>query len=1331
MWFKLKTSIYKVFKELSPLPMSLNPPTIATTQNLAIQDFSVLNNSDVFIINWSFDEKTKQQNFSYVSESIQYYGYPQRELLENKLQWTDIIHPEDIQKVLKAFQQAIRADKGEYTITYRLMSFDSYCWIQDNATFYRDKEDQTVHVQSIMVNVSHSKAIEAELEQKNNYLNLLHETAISLGERQDLAKTLDTILRQLKQITKNSDTYIALKNDDETLSLVAATGIFKPLINNATFNKSFGAMGEIWQTGQPLYIEDYKNYPKRAEAAYAKDIISIAGFPLTINGEFLGVLGFTSSSQIIFTDSTKTLYLRFVQLTTLALDNSQILQAINTKLKKQKELEEQLRAEQASLAQQVQFRINLSDLIEKSLSNNQHFGDSSFYEMILESAMQSLAGAEAGSLLVRQNDDQFHFVSAISYNLTELQSVILQEEELHFDAHCTQAVLQYHIDNSKLDEGKQEHLNQKLNELQVTLSVPIHIHHQLVALINIDNFSNREAFTKETTQLAQVFSRHIAVLWRRFRLEKEIQEREVEYRDLFDEATQKTNELSLLSELQHAISRQLELTELFKVSLQKISEIFGYSFSYIRVLEGEHLNLVANHGFETSLLPPQVSRKNPITKTLLDKRELFYLNSENYEEYIGDKEKMFGSSTMLLPILVKETFWGFMGIGHSTEVLNQQDFDLGHKVVELMSVAIENAQLHAHVKHDLRRNEYLHNISQEVQDHDDLNKLMNNIVEQVRQAMSARWAMMYKIDVEQKRIKRVSTTNLDNSPLKILSYEELINGLGGWAIRNKKAAFTPKGVIDERQSPEFSKRAIDIQLGSVAVIPFTHNGKVEGIFSIINHMDDPDFSENDLQLLGTVANQVGAAIAKHKLIRQIEHQAFHDSLTGLPNRLQFEKEISSIVNMAQRRKTQFAVLFIDLDGFKHINDTLGHALGDELLIGVGNRIQKRKRSEDILARMGGDEFAIVLNGVSSREDALKIANDYLKFFLEPYAIAGYELNIGASIGVSLYPEDGNAIATLLSNADSAMYQAKNAGKNSVSGFTQSLAEEVKERAKLERELKLAIERGELELHYQPQYNINTQETETNEKFSEEISREIIGLEALVRWRHPEKGMISPGIFIPIAEESNLIVDLGNWVLFEACRQNAEWQAQGHPALRVAVNISAKQFVKEDFVETVIEALKKNRLQSEFLELEVTESIIMNDVKAVIERLKLLRKLKINIAIDDFGTGYSSLTYLQDLPLDKLKIDKSFVDKLEENVNPAIIKTILTLAQSLGLTTIAEGVETKKQVQILKDLGCDEIQGFYFSKPLPKEDVFKDLSIVQYIANEDKTKNTLENIVVKR
>jgi len=362
----------------------------------------------------------------------------------------------------------------------------------------------------------------------------------------------------------------------------------------------------------------------------------------------------------------------------------------------------------------------------------------------------------------------------------------------------------------------------------------------------------------------------------------------LQYRELFKNAKQKTDELSLLHELQHAISSQLELEQLFDVSLQKIIDIFNYSFVHLRVLENEHLNLVAHKGFEDFPLSKQVSIGDKAAKQLLNGSQYVLINHENYSEYLGLNRKEHIQSLILVPIYANQEFFGTLAIGNQNSNLEEKDLQIILKVVELIAVVIENAQLHEQVKRDLRRNESLHKISQAVQEHNNLNELMDNIVEYVRQAMNARWAILYKINLRKKCIESVSNTDLERSPLKVLDFDELTSGLGGWAIRNKKVAFTRKGIVDERESPEISQRIIDLDIGSVAVIPFLNGSIVEGSIAVINHIDDANFSDNDLQLLNTVANQVGEVIGKHKLMRQIEHQAFHDSLTNLPNRLQFE-----------------------------------------------------------------------------------------------------------------------------------------------------------------------------------------------------------------------------------------------------------------------------------------------------------------------------------------------------------------------------------------------------------------------------------------------------------
>ncbi len=439
-----------------------------------------------------------------------------------------------------------------------------------------------------------------------------------------------------------------------------------------------------------------------------------------------------------------------------------------------------------------------------------------------------------------------------------------------------------------------------------------------------------------------------------------------------------------------------------------------------------------------------------------------------------------------------------------------------------------------------------------------------------------------------------------------------------------------------------------------------------------------------------VANQASVALAQFDLRQKIEHQAFHDALTGLPNRRLFENRLELALAQAERYGTIFATMFIDLDGFKHVNDTLGHEVGDELLLAVTKRLKERTRDSDTLARMGGDEFALIITNLRYKDDAIRVGQSYLALFQEIFEVAAHSLSVGASIGISLYPSDGQDLSSLLRHADSAMYQAKNAGKNSVCSFTQELADQAKERLDLENDLRKALEKNELELYYQPQICLQTGEQ--------------IGVEALLRWIHPDRGFISPIQFIPIAEETKLILPIGEWVLKEACRQTVAWQKKHGSSMQVAVNISAIQFDRFDFLNTVISALEETGLDPSYLELEVTETVLMQDVNIVIERLNELRSLGISIAIDDFGTGYSSLQYLQQLPLDKLKIDRSFINTIEANKGSALVETIVLLAKRFGLKILAEGIEDKEQLEFLESLGCDEAQGYYFSKPVPHTQV---------------------------
>lgn len=455
---------------------------------------------------------------------------------------------------------------------------------------------------------------------------------------------------------------------------------------------------------------------------------------------------------------------------------------------------------------------------------------------------------------------------------------------------------------------------------------------------------------------------------------------------------------------------------------------------------------------------------------------------------------------------------------------------------------------------------------------------------------------------------------------------------------------------------------------------WNEDGSMHGFLEVVRNITD------DLSM--------EAQLREHQ--QRLYHLVHHDSLTSLPNRFLLQDRLQRMMVKAKRSNTNVGILFLDLDRFKKINETLGHEVGDKLLVGVAEILEGCVRKSDTVARLGGDEFAVILDDLKDVKFAAVVARKILQVLAKPIFVQDFELYASCSIGISVFPADSDNVEDLLRCADTALYRAKETGRNNYQFYTSDMNTRAFEFLLMETGLRKAISNNELEVFYQPQMELS--------------NNRLVGMEALLRWRHPEKGMVSPGDFIPLAEETGLIESIGEWILREACAQNKAWQDAGYPPVCVSVNISARQFRSRDIVAMVGAILQDTGLAPEYLELELTESVIMHDVEATIATFTQLKSMGVKLAIDDFGTGYSSLAYLKLFPIDYLKIDRSFVFNIaNEPSDAAIAASVIILAHSMNLKVVAEGVEVVEQLDILREKGCDFVQGFFFSRPLPAKE----------------------------
>lgn len=1299
-----------------------------------MQDEQLFKHSPAMFIRWEAPNY-KDIIVVDVSSNISKLGFTADEILSGTVDWAEQILPEDFERVAKAILQRVKDGANTYTISYRILDkHNQVRWLEDFGTIIRSETGSVLYLQTLMFDITERKQTDLDLQQKNNYIELLYTMSISLMNTTDERELVTAIVTKAQQLLNTKNIYLYLRVDDsENYRFTAGTNLFNTRRFKLTIDSSYlGVVGDVLRTQQPRIVTDYKNWSQRSPLDFFDTLEVVGAVPLISNSKLIGVLGYGHEENEPKVDHS--VLVNFAQLAASTLDSKYFYDRTQDGLEKQHLLEKDLKQERDALAEQIHFRSGLSQLLEDFLTyepvstnllnptssitasnmsvacdvldnhflNHYSYGHTTgFYQTILEKAVAIFPNAEAGSLIVKQNSENYMFKATVGYDLKLLSRVRLTQKEFFRDLSDPNPLFLYNANNGHLDPKTQTIFKQAAPQtFAVVLTIPIYVNGQPIAMFSLDNMHDKNAFSQEALHLAEIFANQISALWQRLLLEVNLQRNNKQYKDLFLEANGLSRELSLCNKLQEAIANKLELNELFDTTTKSIVGIFGYAQCNIGIIKNNYLQSVSYSGY---------TEQFPSIVDITNKDSVVYRTIKTGQGQVMTRPVTKDSTQhinqdgiLLIPIFYQGSVYGILGVEHSSQQLTETDKSIMAKVSALLSTAIENAQLHSQVKKESALSNANYKISHAIQNNNNPEDFLKVIVHSICEALSASWCNLHKIDFVNESIDYI----VSSSPEALIAthYEQLKSGLSGIALEKKEVLLINKSNVVTHIDKNSVRKNYNSQVsaqgkiirqkynhGTTIIAPLYYHKRLLGLLIIINHIDKADFTLEDTQLAISIARKTSSAIAQYELKQKVEHQAYHDSLTNLPNRLFFESRIEKSLADASETQTLFAILFLDLDGFKNVNDTLGHDIGDTLLKVVGQRLKGRTRSEDSLARMGGDEFAIILNNLKSKEEALQVGNDYLSLFQGSFQIGVHPITIGVSIGISIFPNDGKDLGTLLKHADSAMYQAKYSGKNSVCSFSPLLAAQTKQRIDLERDLQQAIPRGELELYYQPQVCLATQQT--------------IGLEALLRWHHPKKGFVAPNEFISIAEESKLILDIGNWVLNEACRQNAAWQAQGYEDITVAVNVSARQFESPEFLETVSEALENSGLDPEYLELEVTESVMMQDVTKVIERLKYLQKIGVSIAIDDFGTGYSSMRYLQQLPLNKLKIDRFFISEITASSNLPIVNSMLTLANDLDLITVAEGIESEEQLKLLTVLGCNEAQGFYFAKPLQAKEVF--------------------------
>jgi diguanylate cyclase (GGDEF)-like protein/PAS domain S-box-containing protein len=977
------------------------------------------------------------------------------------------------------------------------------------------------------------------------------------------------------------------------------------------------------------------------------------------------------------------------------------------------QLEKAIQQRQEMLAESDYFHHSLVNFMNASLRQGQ---GEDFYTRFLEEAVKVVPGAQAGSIL-RKQGERFHFIASVGFGAEELQQVSFSLEELSAyssDVEPYRLILRETPIVTDTERRAVLDTAGRVPDIKVSLSVPITLESKTEAFLFLDNFETVHAFDKRAIDMSRVFAEGIGVLLSRFELERNLSERQA------DLATWGEFYQGLMHLMNDSLQHGLDEGFYQRLLEGAVGVVPGAQMGSIvlRNARGEYA-FVASVGFNLAGLK---------TITLTNADLLFDVNnpspqlinrSLNYQASNEITQTVLETSgklqdlavTLCIPIWTNNSLAALLFLDNleNPEAFTPAAIRMAEGFAKQVAILLQRLNLENALRErqaDLEKGEkfrssLIHFISETLRRGLD-ESFYQRLLEHAASVIPGADAGSILTRGEDGRYIFVAALGHDLSVLRHVSFarHELIA-----SHKNHQPRIVPnlaeynQTILDAERVALLRRAGPKHAIKAVLTIPVVLEGRMVASLNLDAFREDA-FPREALEMAYAFATQIALLLQRLTLERELEKSnlelaklANYDALTGLPNRALFTDRLARTIAKTHRQDNHAALIFLDLDGFKLINDSLGHSVGDELLQSVAKRLLGCVREDDTVARLGGDEFTIILSSLKAPQDAIYVAEKVLHVLSQPFMLGGRDLHIGASIGITLYPDDGGSVEELVQHADTAMYHAKALGKNRYHFFTSELNARATEQLRLENDMRSGLERGEFSLVYQPRVQLQT--------------NKVTSLEALLRWQHPELNLISPSILIPIAEKSSFIQLLGREVLRQACQQAKRWQEHGQ-SLRVAVNVSVKQLQQGTLVKDVKNALAEAGLGAKWLELEITESAAMTDVETNIVTLQTLKDMGVYISIDDFGTAYSSLNYLKRLPINSLKIDKSFVEDISDvtSTDTAIVQAVIALGNSLGFSLIAEGVEDDKQLLFLRGAGCHEAQGYYFSRPMRAPDVLQ-------------------------